>query len=69
MHGAILIAMWDGVELQMMGGTSQVVKFKLEGVPEPYAPPQSELDAPDSGPVYHIVTPRSSNLHPVAAVR
>jgi hypothetical protein len=63
-HSAILIALWDGVELNLIGGTSQVVKFKLEGIPEPFAPPHSELDAPDSGPVYHIVTPRSIDPHP-----
>ncbi len=66
-HSAILIALWDGVELNLIGGTSQVVKFKLEGIPEPFAPPHSELDAPDSGPVYHIVAPRSINPHPAHA--
>ncbi len=63
-HSAILIALWDGLELNLIGGTSQVVQFKLEGIPEPYAPPHSELDAPDSGPVYHIVAPRRTNPHP-----
>jgi hypothetical protein len=66
-HSAILIALWDGVELNKVGGTSHVVRFKLEGIPEPFAPPHSELDAPDSGPVYHIVTPRRSNPHPAHA--
>ncbi len=66
-HSAILIALWDGVELNLVGGTSQVVRFKLDGIPEPYAPPHSELDAPDSGPVYHIVTPRAINPHPAHA--
>jgi hypothetical protein len=66
-RSAILIALWDGVELNLIGGTSQVVQFKLEGVPEPFAKAHSELDAPDTGPVYHIVTPRSSNPHPARA--
>jgi hypothetical protein len=66
-HSAILIALWDGVELNKVGGTSQVVKFKLDGIPEPYALPHSQLDAPDSGPVYHIITPRRSNPHPANA--
>src|SRR5579883_315531 len=61
MHCTILVALWDGVPLQKIGGTSNVVRFRLEGVPEPYAAPHSELDAPDNGPVYHIVTPRYSN--------
>jgi hypothetical protein len=66
-HSAILIALWDGVELNLIGGTSQVVQFKLQGIPVPFAPPHSELDAPDSGPVYHIVAPRSTNPHPAHA--
>ncbi len=65
MHSTILFALWDGVMLHKEGGTSQVVQFKLEGVPAPYARPHSELDAPDSGPVYHLVTPRASNPKPV----
>ncbi len=66
-RSSILIAMWDGVELQKIGGTSQVVRFKLDGIPEPFAPPHSELDAPDGGPVYHIVTPRQSHPNPTDA--
>jgi hypothetical protein len=59
-HSQILIALWDGLSPEKMGGTSQIVHFKLHGVPEPFAPPHSELDAPDSGPVLHIHTPRKS---------
>lgn len=64
-HSQILLAIWDGVHKNLVGGTSQVVQFRLQGVPEPFAPPHSELDAPESGPVYHIVTPRRSNPQPV----
>ncbi|HZK75681.1 MAG TPA: hypothetical protein VFD13_02125 [Candidatus Kapabacteria bacterium] len=64
-HSTILFALWDGVPLRKIGGTSQVVRFKLEGVPVPYARPHSELDAPDTGPVYHLVMPRESNPNPV----
>jgi hypothetical protein len=64
-HSQILLAIWDGVNKSLVGGTSQVVQFRLQGVPEPFAPPHSELDAPESGPVYHIVTPRRSNPEPV----
>ncbi len=60
-HSTILFALWDGVHLNKVGGTSQIVRFKLEGVPAPYARTHSELDAPDCGPVYQIVTPRHSN--------
>jgi len=64
-HSAVLFALWDGVILHKVGGTSQIVRFKLEGVPVPYARAHSQLDAPDSGPVYHLMTPRRSNPRPV----
>jgi hypothetical protein len=57
----LLIALWDGKYRNLVGGTSRVVKFQLEGVPEPYAPRSSPIDTPESGPVYHIVTSRAGN--------
>lgn len=57
----LLVALWDGRYRNLVGGTSRVVKFQLEGVPEPYAPRSSPIDTPESGPVYHIVTPRAGN--------
>lgn len=63
-HSQILIALWDGVETALTGGTWQIVKFKLEGIPEPYAPPPNPLDVPDSGPVYHVLTPRKDKPKP-----
>lgn len=58
----ILIALWDGVDPKRPGGTAQTVQFKLNGVPEPYGPPENPLDPVDSGPVYHILTPRKDTL-------
>ncbi|OPX91640.1 MAG: hypothetical protein A4E53_00678 [Pelotomaculum sp. PtaB.Bin104] len=63
-HSHILIALWDGIETNQVGGTAQVVKFKLKGVPESYTPPQNFLDPVDTGPVYHIITPRIKNPSP-----
>jgi hypothetical protein len=66
-HCQILLALWDGVTSEAEGGTAQVVRFKLQGVPERYAQAdevQSPLDPVDSGPVYHILTPRASNPSP-----
>jgi hypothetical protein len=54
----VLIALWDGERLGRLGGTACIVEYKLRGVPEPYGPRPSPLDAVESGPVYHIVTPR-----------
>lgn len=66
-HSQILIALWDGLASDAEGGTAQIVRFKLLGVPERYAfadEVSSRLDPADSGPVYHIVTPRASNPSP-----
>jgi hypothetical protein len=63
-HSQLLIALWDGVDSERVGSTAQVVRFQLEGVPEPYVAPRSALDPPDVGPVYQIVTPRRRNPHP-----
>jgi hypothetical protein len=63
-HSQVLIALWDGTETDLVGGTWQIVKFKRGGVPEPYAPPGNPLDIVDTGPVYHIVTPREKNPLP-----
>jgi hypothetical protein len=78
-HSQILIALWDGQPGQGAGGTADVVAYRrtgrlprdtamlrqLEQAPEPFAIPQRPLDAPEFGPVYHIVTPRSG---PTASV-
>ncbi len=63
-HAQLLIALWDGEHHNLVGGTSQVVQYKLEGVPEPYVPEHSPLDAAETGPVYHVLTPRQSNPDP-----
>ncbi|HEX5736350.1 MAG TPA: hypothetical protein VF131_26200 [Blastocatellia bacterium] len=63
-HSHILIALWDEVPSEKVGGTAQIVKFRLEGVPEPYGPRHTTLDLVASGPLYHIATPRESNPNP-----
>jgi hypothetical protein len=60
-HAQLLLALWDGEGRTLVGGTSQVVQYKLEGVPEPFVPEHSPLDAAETGPVYHIITPRASS--------
>lgn len=57
-NSQILLALWNGKDTGETGGTAEIVRFKLEGIPEPYAPPRSALDLPDNGPVYHIYTKR-----------
>lgn len=60
-HSQVLIALWDGVEPKSECGAGAIVGFKLRGIPEPYAPCPGLLDSVQTGPVYHIVTPRASS--------
>lgn len=60
-HSHLLVALWNGKNLESVGGTSKIISFQLRGVPEPYAPASSVIDTPESGPVYQIVTPRKSD--------
>jgi hypothetical protein len=59
LHSQVLIALWDG-EDGALGGTSQVVKYELLGVPPPYVARRPLLDPLETGMVKHVVTPRIS---------
>jgi hypothetical protein len=77
-HSQLLIALWDGARAEGMGGTAAIVDYRRTGhlatdpvvrrlfeqMPEPFAIPERPLDAPEFGPVYHIVTPRPGPHHP-----
>lgn len=56
----LLVAFWDGGEPEGYGGTANIVKFRLEGVPQELAPARSLFDK-RTGPVYHIDTPRDAS--------
>jgi hypothetical protein len=72
-HCQHLIALWDGEPSSKVGGTGWVVTYKLTGrpglsadlgvrledIPEPYSLTLNWLDAPETGIVYHILTPRA----------
>jgi len=60
-YSQILIAVWDGIPVELLGGTSMVVNYKLQGIPEIFGPPQSPLDPVETGPVYHIIARRKDN--------
>ncbi|MBV9333700.1 MAG: hypothetical protein JO146_06810 [Candidatus Eremiobacteraeota bacterium] len=67
-HSEILIALWDGNEDEMRGGTSQIVRFALRGVPTDYlSGPREALRSNETGAVYHIPVRRQSALKPAAA--
>lgn len=60
-YSQILIAVWDGIPIERLGGTSMVVNYKLQGIPELFGPPQSPLDPVETGPVYHIIARRKNS--------
>lgn len=60
-YSQILIAVWDGNHFERLGGTSMVVNYKLQGIPEMFGPAQNPLDPVESGPVYHIVARRKDH--------
>lgn len=74
-HSEILIALWDGNEDEVLGGTSQIVRFALQGVPTAYlGGPREALRANETGAVYHITVRRESgnstgNVSPPATWR
>ncbi len=57
----ILLALWDGVKPEKVGGTAAIVQFQTEGLPEEQ---ECNLLPPELFPVYHILTPRVSNPNP-----
>ncbi|HMF28022.1 MAG TPA: hypothetical protein VKE42_04575, partial [Candidatus Cybelea sp.] len=66
-HSEILIALWDGNEDEMRGGTSQIVRFALQGVPTDYlSGPREALRSNETGAVYHIPVRRQSVPKPAA---
>jgi hypothetical protein len=64
----VLIALWDGVSSASIGGTAQIVAYRLNGhvgIPEDR---KRLLDPPIRGSVYHVWTPRSSSPETVGTV-
>jgi hypothetical protein len=60
-HSQVLIALWDGDENEMLGGTSQIVRFALQGVPARYLGGSKEaLRTNETGAVYHVPVRRES---------
>ena len=57
----ILIALWDGVDTGLVGGTAAVVRFQKEGLP-PTEP--CSFEAMEGFPVYNVLTPREKNPNP-----
>ncbi|SES81062.1 hypothetical protein SAMN05660297_00555 [Natronincola peptidivorans] len=64
-YSDFLIALWDGKYLEDMGGTSQVVKFKVAGVSEEYKQKDYLFSMVETGYVHHILTPRRRHTAPL----
>jgi hypothetical protein len=58
LNSDILIALWQGGPIDREGGTAHIVDLKLNGVPKAFGRYLNPLDNVETGPVYHIVTPR-----------
>lgn len=63
----VVLALWDGRYDIKTGGTAEVVKFMLKGVPPALDGDGSLLDPADTGPVYHILTRRARDKASVSA--
>jgi hypothetical protein len=59
-YSHLMLALWDGHDTGQRGGTSEVVRFRLEGLPDRLLARGDPLDPPEIGPLYHLPTPRSS---------
>jgi hypothetical protein len=57
-HCHILLALWDETDTDLTGGTAEIVRFKLEGLPGKHSPERKPLDPPQTGPVWHVLTRR-----------
>ena len=57
-HSQILIALWDGMETQLTGGTWDTLRRQLRGADDGDNDSFDPLDPPERGPVFHVVTPR-----------
>jgi hypothetical protein len=61
-HSHILIALWNGQDSQLLGGTSTVVHYKIHGTPVSLAANPRSYEQVECGPVYHVMTPRAENV-------
>lgn len=62
-YSQVFLALWDGASDtadDKVGGTAEVVRFRLEGVPAQYDSATSPLSFASGEPVYHIMTPRAA---------
>ena len=59
-YSHVLMALWDGDSTEKAGGTSQVVRYFLSGIPPTFSPNIGSLVFPSYGKVIHFSTRRST---------
>jgi hypothetical protein len=59
-YSQLLIALWDGVSQVKRGGTAHIVNLKITGLPSEHPQLKQKLKNLQTGPIYHILTPRKS---------
>ena len=65
-YSHLLVAFWDGLEGNGVGGTAYVVEMRKTGIPD-VVKGQLIPYLPDIGPILHIVTPRTRRPEPDGA--
>jgi hypothetical protein len=60
-YSQLLIALWDGVEQVKRGGTAHIVNLKKTGLPSEHPQLKQKLKNLQTGPIYHILTPRKTS--------
>jgi hypothetical protein len=58
---SVLIALWDGKDKGLRGGTAEVVRSQLNTTTNEFLPHLDYLHGKHNGPVYWLFTPRESN--------
>jgi len=56
----IFIVLWDGIFNNLIGGTSNNVKFRLDGIPDEFMN-ENIFSTKEAAPLYHILTPRTNS--------
>ena len=60
-YSQLLIALWDGIEQVKRGGTAHIVNLKITGLPSEHPQLKQKLKNLQTGPIYHILTPRKTS--------
>jgi len=60
-YSQLLIALWDGIEHLKRGGTAHIVNLKRTGLPSEHPQLKQKLKNLQTGPIYHILTPRKTS--------